>query len=204
MPEPHAARAELDGSGRVLYHAKDIWPHFISCCLVVTEKLIDEKPEEVRDLVRGIAESGEWAETHRLEAAKVVSPYFVQDEKLVKYVLTEPPDRDPGPLPHFGRAVERSVDSFLENAYNVDRKLLHERNRVARLRGAAYRDVRLYEAVRPARGSVFNSGSYLYFERGVIRGMYQAGRQAGAAWLAAGPCVDHLEEPALWAAIPGA
>ena len=91
--EPHAAKAELDGSGKVLYHAKDIWPHFISCVLVVTEKLINEKPEVVRDLVRGIAESGEWAETHRLEAAKVVSPYFRQDEKVVRYVLTQPPDR---------------------------------------------------------------------------------------------------------------
>jgi len=91
--EPHAAKAELDGSGRVLYHAKDIWPHFISCVLVVTEKLIKEKPEVVRDLVRGIAESGEWAETHRLDAAKVVSPYFRQDEKVVRYVLTQPPDR---------------------------------------------------------------------------------------------------------------
>lgn len=91
--EPHAAKAELDGSGRVLYHAKDIWPHFISCVLVVTEKLINERPEVVRDLVRGIAESGEWAETHRIEAAKVVSPYFRQDEALVRYVLTQPPDR---------------------------------------------------------------------------------------------------------------
>ena len=91
--EPHAAKAELDGSGRVLYHAKDIWPHFISCVLVVTEKLIKEKPGVVRDLVRGIAESGEWAETHRLDAAKVVSPYFRQDEKVVRYVLTQPPDR---------------------------------------------------------------------------------------------------------------
>lgn len=91
--EPHAAKAELDGSGRVLYHAKDIWPHFISCVLVVTEKLIKEKPEVVRDLVRGIAESGEWAENHRIEAAKVVSPYFRQDENLVRYVLTQPPDR---------------------------------------------------------------------------------------------------------------
>jgi NitT/TauT family transport system substrate-binding protein len=91
--EPHAAKAELDGTGRVLYHAKDIWPHFISCVLVVTEKLIRERPEVVRDLVRGIAESGEWAETHRLEAAKVVAPYFRQDEKLVRYVLTQPPDR---------------------------------------------------------------------------------------------------------------
>ena len=91
--EPHAARAELDGSGRVLYHAKDIWPQFISCVLVATEKLIREKPDVVRDLVRGIAESGEWAETHRLEAAKVAAPYFRQDEKVVRYVLTQPPDR---------------------------------------------------------------------------------------------------------------
>jgi NitT/TauT family transport system substrate-binding protein len=91
--EPHPAKAEMDGTGRVLYHAKDIWPHFISCVLVVSEKLIAERPEVVRDLVRGIAESGEWAETHRLEAAKVAAPYFRQDEKVVRYVLTQPPDR---------------------------------------------------------------------------------------------------------------
>lgn len=91
--EPHAARAELDGTGRVLYHVKDIWPRFISCVLVVSEKLIAEKPEVVADLVRGIAESGEWAEGHRLEAAKVAAPYFRQDEKVVRHVLTTPPDR---------------------------------------------------------------------------------------------------------------
>lgn len=91
--EPHAGKAELDGSGRVLYHAKDIWPHFISCVLVAHEKLIRERPAVVRDLVRGIAESGEWAERNRIGAAKVASPYFRQDEKLVRFVLTQPPDR---------------------------------------------------------------------------------------------------------------
>jgi NitT/TauT family transport system substrate-binding protein len=91
--EPHCAKAEMDGSGRVLYHAKDIWPHFISCVLVVHEDLIKEHPDVVRDLVRGIAQSGQWAETHRVEAAKVVSPYFRQKEALVRYVLTTPPDR---------------------------------------------------------------------------------------------------------------
>jgi NitT/TauT family transport system substrate-binding protein len=91
--EPHPARAELDKTGRVLYHAKDIWPHFISCVLVVTERLIAERPAVVRDLVRGIAESGEWAERHRVQAATLVSPYFRQDERLVRYVLTQPPDR---------------------------------------------------------------------------------------------------------------
>lgn len=91
--EPHAAKSEFDGTGRVLYHAKDIWPHFISCCLVVTEKLIKERPETVKDLVRGIAESGEWAETHREDAARIAAPYFRQNERLLRYVLTQPPDR---------------------------------------------------------------------------------------------------------------
>lgn len=91
--EPHCARAELDDTGRVLYHAKDIWPQFISCVLVVTDKLIRERPAVVQDLVRGIAESGEWAESHREEAAKVAAPYFKQKEELLRYVLTRPPDR---------------------------------------------------------------------------------------------------------------
>lgn len=91
--EPHAAKAELAGTGRVLYHAKDIWPRFVSCVLVVREELITEHPEVVRDLVRGIAESGEWAEQHRKDAAKVAAPYFRQDQKLLEYVLTQPPDR---------------------------------------------------------------------------------------------------------------
>ena len=91
--EPHCAKAELDGTGRILYHAKDIWPRFISCCLVVHEDLIAQRPQVVRDLVRGIAESGEWAEQNRLEAAAVAAPYFRQQEKVVRHVLTQPPDR---------------------------------------------------------------------------------------------------------------
>ncbi len=91
--EPYAAKAELDGTGRVLYYAKDIWPHFVSCVLVVRDELIAEHPEIVRDLVRGIAESGEWAERNRLAAAEVVAPYYRQDRKLLEFVLTQPPDR---------------------------------------------------------------------------------------------------------------
>ncbi|BDI29338.1 NLPA lipoprotein [Capsulimonas corticalis] len=91
--EPFPAVAELNGSGRVLYYAKDIWPRFISCALVVHEDLIKQHPDEVRDLVRGIAQSGAWAETHRLQAAALVAPYYRQDPKILKYVLTQPPDR---------------------------------------------------------------------------------------------------------------
>jgi len=91
--EPFCAKAELDGYGRVLYYARDIWPNFISCALVVHEDLIKEHPEIVRDLVRGIAQSGAWAETHRAEAATLAAPYFRQDEKVLNYVLTSEPHR---------------------------------------------------------------------------------------------------------------
>ncbi|HLY37394.1 MAG TPA: patatin-like phospholipase family protein [Candidatus Binatia bacterium] len=115
-------------------------------------------------------------------------------DEIVTVLVTEPADPRGGQLPHFGRAVERTVDSFLENAYNVDRKLLLERNRVTRMRGGPYREVTLYEAVRPMRDGCFNAGSYLYFERTVLDAMYRAGRVAATSWLAAGPRVDDLDE----------
>ncbi len=118
-------------------------------------------------------------------------------EEIVTVLVTEPPEPHPGPFAHFGRAVERTVDSFLENAYNMDRKLLLERNRVTRLRGGPYREVILYDAVRPVRAAFFNAGSYLYFERNILGAMHDAGRRAAGAWLAAGPRIDHLDEPAV-------
>ncbi len=123
-------------------------------------------------------------------------------EEIVTVLVTEPPEENPGPFKHFGRAVERTVDSFLENAYNIDRKLLLERNRVTRLQGGPYRDVVLYEAVRPVRDACFNTGSYLYFERNVLATMYDAGRRAAGMWLDNGPRVDELEEPAFGVAAP--
>ena len=91
--EPFCGKAEMDGTGRVLYYAKDVWPHFVSCALVVHEDLIKEHPAQVRDLVSGIARSGAWADSHRMEAAKIVAPMYRQDQKLLEYVLTTPKDR---------------------------------------------------------------------------------------------------------------
>jgi NTE family protein len=121
-------------------------------------------------------------------------------DEIVTVLVTEPPDATAQPFRHFGRAVERTVDSFLENAYNVDRKLFLERNRLAHLHAQPYREVTLYEAVRPPRDGCFNAGSYLYFERQVLAEMRAAGRRATNAWLAAGPRVDQLQEPAAGAA----
>ncbi|MFT4541832.1 MAG: NitT/TauT family transport system substrate-binding protein [Planctomycetota bacterium] len=95
--EPFAAKAEVDGFGRVLYHTKDIWKGFISCVLVVRQDLIDNERELVQELVTGIAKSGKWLDEdieHRMDAAEVAAKnYYFQPPELLKHVLSKPVDR---------------------------------------------------------------------------------------------------------------
>ena len=95
--EPFMAQTELDGYGRVLYQAKDVWPNFISCVLVASQKTIDDHPEWVQKLVSGIARSGMWLEggmKNRMDAAQAVATrYYNQDPRLLRFVLSKPPDR---------------------------------------------------------------------------------------------------------------
>ena len=95
--EPWMAKSEIDGFGRVLYQAKDIWPGFISCVLVVRERLIRDSPERVQQLVDGIARSGKWLDAdlaNRMNAAESIGhDYFKQDPEIIRYVLSKPPDR---------------------------------------------------------------------------------------------------------------
>lgn len=99
--EPFMAQTELDGYGRVLYFTKDVWPNFISCVLAVHEDTINEHRAEVQKLVDGIARSGLWLDqdvkttlNHRMEASQFVAAnYFNQDPRLLRFVLSKPPDR---------------------------------------------------------------------------------------------------------------
>ncbi len=95
--EPLMAQTELDGYGRVLYQAKELWPNFISCVLAVEERVINEHPEWVQKLVDGIASSGKWLEAgmeHRMDAAEAVATnYYNQNPRLLRFVLSKPPDR---------------------------------------------------------------------------------------------------------------
>jgi len=91
----------------------------------------------------------------------------------------------------FGAAIERLVDAFLENAYSLDRKMLLDRNELAK--GGAERQLRaveLFRAVRPESSRTFDACSYLYFEGGAMRRMFDAGVRAATEWLARGPELD--------------
>jgi NitT/TauT family transport system substrate-binding protein len=95
--EPFMAQAEMGGYGRVLFLTKDVWPNFISCVLAVPERMIKTRRDDVQRLVDGIARSGKWLDRsmdHRMQAADFTAEkYYHQDPKLLRFVLSKPPDR---------------------------------------------------------------------------------------------------------------
>jgi NitT/TauT family transport system substrate-binding protein len=95
--EPFMAQAEMSGYGRVLFLTKDVWPEFISCVLAVPERMIKTRRADVQRLVDGIARSGKWLDRsmdHRMQAADFTAEnYYHQDPKLLRFVLSKPPDR---------------------------------------------------------------------------------------------------------------
>ncbi len=111
--------------------------------------------------------------------------------RIIPVLVTAGENTLPDQNRSLGGAVERLADAFLENAYNTDRKLLIERNRLAEVapeRGLACVD--LFQAIRPVSSRTFNAGSYLFFERPALLRMYEAGRAAARSWLASGPVLD--------------
>ena len=97
MGEPYPSQAELGGFGRVLFHAREYWPDYMSCVVVVRQDVIDRRPQAVQILVDGIARSGLWLDegrAHRLDAADFVARYYYrQRPDVLRHALTEPLDR---------------------------------------------------------------------------------------------------------------
>src|SRR5690349_962442 len=97
MGEPFPSQAEMGGFGRVLFQAREYWPDYMSCVLVVRQDVIDSRPDAVQLLVDGIARSGLWLEgglLHREAAADFVGRYYYnQRPALLRWALTNPIDR---------------------------------------------------------------------------------------------------------------
>jgi NitT/TauT family transport system substrate-binding protein len=97
MGEPFPSQAEMAGYGKVLFQAREYWPDYMSCILVVRQDLIDSRPEVVQALVDGIARSGLWLDKgrpYREDAADFVGRfYYHQKPALLRWALTNPMDR---------------------------------------------------------------------------------------------------------------
>lgn len=97
MGEPFPSQAEMAGYGRILFQAREYWPDYMSCILIVRQDLIDTRPDVVQVLVDGIARSGLWldkSKPNREDAADFVGRfYYHQKPALLRWALTKSMDR---------------------------------------------------------------------------------------------------------------
>jgi NitT/TauT family transport system substrate-binding protein len=127
MGEPFPSQAEMSGFGRVLFQAREYWPDYMSCILVVRQDLIDRRPDVVQELVDGIARSGLWLDQgkpYREDAADFVGRfYYNQKPALLRWALTKPMDRVVySPLAPRKRDFDFVRDMMIETGV-LDRKI---------------------------------------------------------------------------------
>ena len=93
VAEPFGAQAELQKVGRVLILSKDIWPDHICCVLNLRQKVIDEHPAAVQELVTALVATGHEITADPAAAAKSSKALLGQKPEVIAHVLTTPKDR---------------------------------------------------------------------------------------------------------------
>ena len=93
VAEPFGAQAELQKVGRVLILSKDIWPDHICCVLNLQQKVIDERPEAVQELISALIATGHEITQDPGAAAKSSKALLGQKPEVIEHVLTTPKDR---------------------------------------------------------------------------------------------------------------
>jgi len=108
-----------------------------------------------------------------------MAPAVAMGAERILPILSTERVRAGGRLENLGDALEHLADMLLENSYNADRKLLLHRNRNP---APERRSATLYTPIRPD-GGVFDTGSFLHFERSELQRMVTAGQAAATEWL---------------------
>lgn len=105
IPEPWTTRLIVDGGGELLVDEATLWPQgrFPTTQLVVSSKLLGQRPDVVRGLIKGLLTSLDWVSANRDDAKAVVDAGILSaaQAKLSQVVLDRAWDRlgfGPDPL----------------------------------------------------------------------------------------------------------
>ena len=85
LPHPGPAIVELDGKGTMVVQSGEMWPNHTCCLLLVSELLIREYPEMVKEIVRINIRATEYNIAHPDEAAQIYAERVGWDVEDVLY-----------------------------------------------------------------------------------------------------------------------
>ncbi len=87
LPQPSPAIIELEGKGRSVLAAGEMWPNSAANALVVSGKQIREPPDLVEQIIKTHINATNFANAHPMEAAEIYSNRTGQDQKTIEYSL---------------------------------------------------------------------------------------------------------------------
>jgi NitT/TauT family transport system substrate-binding protein len=88
VAEPFGSKAVSSGFGKELLNAKEIWPDYICCGLVINPAFKKKYPEAVREYVTSFAAAGKFIDANRSEAITIARKYMNIDEKTFALALS--------------------------------------------------------------------------------------------------------------------
>jgi NitT/TauT family transport system substrate-binding protein len=85
--EPHPAKAQTIGVGRVLAHSRDIWKAHPCCGLVADSGFLETHPQKVKAVVRGHVAATDFIQRHREEAIQIAIKYTGMDDGTIRLAM---------------------------------------------------------------------------------------------------------------------
>lgn len=85
VAEPFGAMGVSLGAGKVLYSSEELWPDSLCCGLVLTDKFIEERPEQAKEFVQNYKAAGNNLDKEK--AKEVAKKYLSQTEDVLDISL---------------------------------------------------------------------------------------------------------------------
>lgn len=85
--EPHPAKAQTLGVGRILLRSHDIWKDHPCCVLVANDRFLSERPEDAAAVVRAHVEATDFIQAGPDEAVRIGVKYTGMDEATIRLAL---------------------------------------------------------------------------------------------------------------------
>lgn len=93
VAEPFGTQVVKAGYGDEFKLSKEIWPNHPCCILVVNNEVVAKNPEAVLELSKSLVQSGQMIKQDLERAVQVGTKFLNQQADVVRFVLTQPPDR---------------------------------------------------------------------------------------------------------------
>ncbi|MEW6555284.1 MAG: ABC transporter substrate-binding protein [Actinomycetota bacterium] len=118
VPEPWATRLVLEGGGHVLVNEADLWPEgqFVTTHLIVATSFLDEHPDQVRAVLRGLIRAVDFANQDPFQAQAAVNANIEQltGKALAPDVISGSWNNLTFTLDPIASSLQRSADDAIE------------------------------------------------------------------------------------------